>query len=129
VKSRWRSILLPLAALLLASCLAKADPIPPNGSGHALVITGTLGSTRLGERAYTVAEIDDLRAVCEFRYIWGTTFLIEPMGTSREYNEQDMNKYVEDELRTYMLAGITAQDIRDEDKRKAKQRAALLNGT
>ena len=67
-------------------------------------------------KKYSVAEIDDLRVVCGLRYIWGTS---EPshsgMTTSRQYSEIDKIKAVEETVRTYMIAGIKADEIRKED--------------
>jgi hypothetical protein len=74
---------------------------------------------------YSVREIDDLRRVCEERYLWGSTYTppFEPGETSRvrhgrSYKESDKNAAVEEMVRTFMLAGVTAADIRAEDKRR-----------
>lgn len=67
--------------------------------------------------AYTVSQIDELRRACERKYLYGTT---KPRPSSdalsRSYNEGDMTKTVEERVRTYMLAGIYAQDIYESDK-------------
>lgn len=63
-------------------------------------------------RAYTVKEIDDLREVCEMKYLYGTTDPMQAIGFSRQYQESDKVKAVEELVRTYMIAEITAEDIR-----------------
>ena len=65
------------------------------------------------ERRYTVGEIDNLRAACEMRFFYGTTAPREDFSASYDPNEK--NKAVEEMVRTYMLAGITADDIRKAD--------------
>lgn len=67
------------------------------------------------ERAYTVREIDDLRAACRSRWLWGTTNPARMVGCSRSYRAEEEAVAVEQLVRTYMLAGITAADIRAED--------------
>ena len=66
-------------------------------------------------RAYTVQEIDDLRRVMEQRYLFGTTAPADGLRNSRTYRETDMIKAVEEMVRTSMLAGITASDVRRAD--------------
>ncbi len=63
------------------------------------------------ERAYTVTEIDDLRRLCRNKWLFGS-FTTVPTGWSRSYKESDMDKGVEELVRTYMLAGLTADAIR-----------------
>lgn len=65
------------------------------------------------ERAYTVPEIDALRQVCERKYLWGSYDLAPNGRCSRSYMEQDMVVAVEQMVRTFMLAGKTAQDLVD----------------
>jgi hypothetical protein len=72
-------------------------------------------------RPYTVSEIDDLRMVCEDRYLYGTTNLHRSMTLSRQYQEQDKNAAVEEMVRTYMTAGLTADDIRKQDNPSLSQ--------
>jgi hypothetical protein len=67
------------------------------------------------ERAYTVQEIDNLRRACEMRWLYGTTKLSPGGGFSRCYREEEKSNGVENLVRTYMIAGKTAQDIRDAD--------------
>jgi hypothetical protein len=65
-------------------------------------------------RAYTVAEIDALRQLCESKYLFGTFF---PKGIGfcgRSFRESDKILAVEEMVRTYMLAGITANDIQQQ---------------
>lgn len=69
----------------------------------------------MSERAYTVRELDDLRSVVEMRYLYGTSNLNQCSGMSRSYREEEKTKAVEEMVRTAMLAGHTAQDIRDAD--------------
>lgn len=72
----------------------------------------------MSERCYTVMEIDELREACEMRYEFGTTYLPNG-GVGRSYLESDLIVAVEEMVRTYMIAGITAVDIRNADKEKA----------
>ena len=68
------------------------------------------------DRAYTVAEIDALRSACEQRWLFGTT-ASRGSGTffSRSYRESEKDNGVEEMVRTYMIAGITAADIYAKD--------------
>lgn len=74
-----------------------------------------------GERAYTVREIDDLRRAVTERFLWGNAN--GPVTTegvwvqSSVYKEETKAKVVEEQVRTYMLAGITGEDLRKADKR------------
>lgn len=70
------------------------------------------------ERAYTVREIDALRQACETRWLYGTTNLSGRGGgfCSRQYRSEEKDAGVEQMVRTYMVAGITADDIYAEDK-------------
>lgn len=68
--------------------------------------------------AYTVSQIDELRRACRTRYLWGTTKpKISNNALSRSFNESDMIKAVEEQVRTYMLAGIFAEDIYESDRK------------
>lgn len=67
-------------------------------------------------RAYTVKEIDDLRQACEMRFLWGTTNPTGEMYCSRQYKESEKILAVEELVRTYMTAGITAEDIQKQDE-------------
>jgi len=65
-------------------------------------------------RAYTVAEIDALRQLCESKYLFGTFFPKSIGFCSRSFRESDKILAVEEMVRTYMLAGITANDIQQQ---------------
>lgn len=88
----------------------------------------------VASRKYTAREVDELRSVCETKWLYGTTYWEYPTDTasidsdgiffantrmSRAYREEEKVKAVEELVRTYMLAGITAKDIIEEDRRKA----------
>ena len=78
------------------------------------------------ERAYTVSEIDALRNAVKERYMFGTTY-VPPGHTGRgglTYRENEMMMAVEQQTRTFMLAGITAEDIVAEDKAKYEASAS-----
>ncbi len=69
------------------------------------------------DRTYTVSEIDNLRHVCKCRRIAGTCY--PGLGFDfRSHYETDHS--TEEMVRTYMLAGLTSEDIMKEDKRKAE---------
>ena len=71
----------------------------------------------MSERAYTVREIDELRRACERRWLYGTTASLgDGVHVSRPYRTEDKDKGVEELVRTYMLAGIVAEDIYTEDR-------------
>jgi len=72
----------------------------------------------MSKRAYTVVEIDALRSAVEMRWLFGTTAWSGSVA-SRCYTEADKIKAVEEMTRTYMLAGITAHDLIEQDKVKA----------
>jgi hypothetical protein len=67
------------------------------------------------ERAYTVKEIDALRAALEMRWLYGTTALSGMQGMSRSYGSEEKIVAVEELVRTHMLAGHTTKDIYDAD--------------
>ena len=67
-------------------------------------------------RSYTVEEIDNLREACTDRWLHGTT--VAYTGYSRGYHEEQKVKCVEELVRTYMLAGVVAEDIYEEDRKK-----------
>ncbi len=74
----------------------------------------------MSERAYTVAEIDDLRRVLRERYMWGTCAPFEGSRISRSYQAAEMILEVEEQTRTAMLAGLTADDFRKADRERMK---------
>ena len=65
---------------------------------------------------YTVTEIDDLRLAVDNRYLWGNAN--GGSGLSRTYNSEERAKVVEEQVRTFMLAGIRAKQLREADKEK-----------
>jgi hypothetical protein len=69
-------------------------------------------------RSYTVEEIDALRRVCEMRWIWGSSILPANGGTSRCYRSEDKDRGVEELVRTAILAGHTANDIYEADRKR-----------
>jgi hypothetical protein len=62
-------------------------------------------------KKYSVAEIDGLREVVKNIYLWGSANPVGPAGFSRQYKEDEMVRAVEEQVRTYMLAGLTAADF------------------
>lgn len=95
-------------------------------------------------RAYTVNELDDLREVLRNKWIYGS--YVTPEGITimgptwtvpadgergyvsdpyfrptigRSYTSEQLSSGVEDLVRTHMLAGHTAQDLLDSEKRSA----------
>jgi hypothetical protein len=69
------------------------------------------------DRKYTVAEIDELRQVVENKYLWGSySGPVGGNGDSRAYLEQDKTAAVEQMVRTHMLAGHTAIDLRASER-------------
>lgn len=66
-------------------------------------------SKRVTKRKPTVIEVDELRSVCENIYLYGSA--IFGSGMSRVFQERDMVVAVEEMVRTYILAGITAKDL------------------
>lgn len=75
----------------------------------------------MDSRSYTVKEIDELRRACEDRWLYGTSMPKGGAYFSRTYREDEKVKCVEEIVRTHMLAGHTAQDIYDADRKPAPQ--------
>ena len=65
----------------------------------------------MNERAYTVTEVDALRAALKTRWLFGTSWSTSNMQRSRPYLEEEMTKAVEELVRTHMMAGHIALDI------------------
>ncbi len=70
--------------------------------------------TSSAQRRYSANEVADLRFVCGHIYVWGTA---EPSPQdsgcySQQYNRHDKEIAVEHMVQTYMLAGVTADDLR-----------------
>ena len=67
-------------------------------------------------RAYTVKEIDALRRVIGEKLIWGRyRGPTGNFGMSGSYNQVELDKRVEERIRTSMIAGHTAQDLLDSE--------------
>lgn len=67
------------------------------------------------ERAYMLKEIDDLRQLCRDKWTYGSffpDFASGQIGRTWYGSERDIG--TEELVRTYMLAGITAEQIRAE---------------
>lgn len=69
------------------------------------------------KRGYTVREIDELRSACEDRWLYGTTNITHSM-MGRSWVGAEKDKGVEEFVRTFMLAGIVAEDIYKEDSER-----------
>lgn len=73
------------------------------------------------ERSYTIAEIDALRSTLENEYLYGRYNGPRSMsGWSRSYKESEMAMVIEARLRTLMLAGLTAEEIRAQEKERER---------
>ena len=117
-----------------------------NGSAHrggemkVIALLLLMSAAALAERAYTVAEIDELREVLDHRYCYGSSYMPPPKPTptargssavwystsyvSRPYTDTEKNTAVELQLRTYMMFGKTAQAILAEDKARYEKSIA-----
>lgn len=62
-------------------------------------------------RAYTVHEINALRQACENKWLFGTACIPPRPCTSRAFREEEKTRCVEELVRTYMIAGLTAGDL------------------
>ncbi len=71
------------------------------------------------ERAYTVNEVDALRRAVENKWLFGSYG--QQMGNcqSRSYHETDKTQCVEHIVRTWMVAGKTAQDLYESERPSA----------
>ena len=69
----------------------------------------------MAERAYTVVEIDQMRTAIDFRFLYGIKPSQRPPNgkwfSSRTYKEEEKAVVVEELLRTYMLAGVSPEDL------------------
>lgn len=77
------------------------------------------------KKAYTVKEIDALRNACDERYM--SRYV--PGAVYTGYSDSKRILAVEEMVRTYMLAGITAEDIIEADRPKDAARALGTEGT
>lgn len=75
-------------------------------------------------RSYTVHEIDALRQACEQRWLFGSNRIGEGTQMSRAYRSDEKDKGVEERVRTYMIAGITADDLWNADNPRSEPIAA-----
>lgn len=68
------------------------------------------------EKAYTLKEIEDLRRLCNNKYCFGWYVIPENLPKDgywgRSYQEKDKIFAVEEMVRTFMIAGLTAEDVR-----------------
>ena len=64
-------------------------------------------------RAYTVGEIDRMREAIEYKCLFGMRPSEDKRlnRTSFSFNRIELEKSVEERLRTYMLADITPEDL------------------
>lgn len=63
------------------------------------------------DRQYNIHEIDALRAAVRNKYLWGSYRPPNQGGSSRSYKEDEMARVVEEEVRTLMIAGLTADEL------------------
>lgn len=63
------------------------------------------------DRKYSVLELDHLRQVVRSKFLFGSYRLPNGGGSSRSYREDEMVRTVEEEVRTHMMAGHTAEDL------------------
>lgn len=83
----------------------------------------------MSDRRYTVAEIDALRRAVANKYLWGF-YSGPPEAThysSRNFKEADMEKIVEERVRTHMLAGHTAEELTASDNDQRIEHGRLLD--
>ncbi len=62
------------------------------------------------ERSYTVREIDALRQAVGTKWLYGS-YNVPTQRMSRSYTEREKTECVEEIVRTWMLAGKTAEDL------------------
>lgn len=65
----------------------------------------------MSERKYSVREIDALRSAVETKYLFGSYSPQRNFNMSCTYQESDKIIAVEEGVRTWMLAGITAEEL------------------
>jgi hypothetical protein len=79
--------------------------------------------TNTVQRRYSVQEIDELRRVLEYRWMFGSCVISNGPRVGRCYREAEKTAAVEELVRTAMLAGLTAKNIVDaENKPNVKLR-------
>lgn len=65
------------------------------------------------QRAYTIQEIDALREAERTKYLWGSYSGPSPLNDiSRNYREVELERIVEERVRTLMHAGLTVEDLK-----------------
>lgn len=75
-------------------------------------------------KKYTVQEIDELRQAYTLRWLYGSTVSdVGSLGFSRTYTQEEKVKCVEELVRTAMLAGIIAEEVYEEDRKKIRNAA------
>jgi hypothetical protein len=85
----------------------------------------------MSERAYTVKEIDALRRACRERVIWGSSVMshLYRGRSSGSYKASEADQKAEEMVRTFMLAGITAEQVKEQDQSAEDERTkAALTG-
>lgn len=70
-------------------------------------------------RSYTVKELDELRNVVEDRCLFGTCIPGNKGRVSRQFSKGELEREVEEKVRTHILVGHLAQDLAGEDLRRA----------
>lgn len=66
----------------------------------------------MSERKYSVSEINALRSAAETLLLWGTLNQSARNGQmSRGFRPEEKATAVEEMVRTYMMAGVTADDL------------------
>lgn len=65
----------------------------------------------MGERKYSVSELEALRQAVETKWLFGSYSQCGRSGMSRVYYPDEKTKQVEELVRTHMLAGHTAEDL------------------
>lgn len=63
------------------------------------------------DRKYSVEEIDKLRTVVGNKVKWGAYSWDKVTVPFWSGNEEEVRREVEDRVRTFMLAGLTAEDL------------------
>lgn len=76
------------------------------------------------ERTYTVREVEELRRAIDNKYLYGSYKGPSGVGGfSRSYSEPEKSLIVEQQVKTHMLAGHTAEDLFAADA--ARQRGSV----
>ena len=82
-------------------------------------------------RQYTITEIDALRRLAKRKFERGYyahhDVCLENAGRSPGSGHQDLTMYVEETVRTHMMAGLTAPDIIAQERAEVREREAQNN--